>query len=111
MAAAMELQQGQKEAMAPQQAPPLFLGFSHGGNLSKMPTWLSFCWIMRSYAYLLCFLLQGGGGLGGRAAWRRPGGLAGVSLGGSGGMASEGACGQSTAAALFTQLQQAAAIT
>ncbi|PAN48405.1 hypothetical protein PAHAL_9G380100 [Panicum hallii] len=30
MAAAMELQQGQKEAMAPQQAPPLFLDFSHG---------------------------------------------------------------------------------
>ncbi|TKV94851.1 hypothetical protein SEVIR_9G322900v4 [Setaria viridis] len=26
----MELQQGQKEAMAPQQAPPLFLDFAHG---------------------------------------------------------------------------------
>ncbi|RLN40081.1 putative BOI-related E3 ubiquitin-protein ligase 3 isoform X1 [Panicum miliaceum] len=43
MAAAMELQQGQKEAMALQQAPPLFLDFSHGGNLSKAPAWLCFC--------------------------------------------------------------------
>ncbi|CAD6204535.1 unnamed protein product [Miscanthus lutarioriparius] len=30
LAAAMELHQAQKEAMAPQQAPPLFLDFSHG---------------------------------------------------------------------------------
>jgi E3 ubiquitin-protein ligase BOI and related proteins len=55
MAAAMELQQGQKEAMAPQQAPPLFLDFSHGGNLSKAPALLCFCRISCSCAYMRCF--------------------------------------------------------
>ena len=55
MAAAMELQQGKKEAMAPQQAPSLFLGFSHGGNLSKEPAWLCFRRISCSCAYLICY--------------------------------------------------------
>jgi hypothetical protein len=47
MAAAMELQQGQKDAMA----PPLFLDFAHGGNPSEAPAWLCFC---KDFVFL-CF--------------------------------------------------------
>jgi len=55
LAAAMELHQAQKEAMAPQQAPPLFLDFSHGGNQIKQNARLGSADFVFLGALLFCF--------------------------------------------------------
>lgn len=55
LAAAMELHQAQKEAMAPQQAPPLFLDFSHGGNQIKQNVRLGSADFVFLGTLLFCF--------------------------------------------------------
>ena len=55
LVAAMELHQAQKEAMAPQQAPPLFLDFSHGGNQIKQSARLGSVDFVFLGTLLFCF--------------------------------------------------------